>query len=326
VTLLAALAVACFVAIGAPRPARAHEFRPALLDITDVGGGRFDVAWVPAPGVERAHPVFPPHCAREAAAPSDQRFFLACGPIGLAGQTISVVELTHARDDALVRLHLGGGVETSAVLSALRPHFVVPDPSGDRAPPATVTSYAVAGAAHLLTGPDHLLFLLGLLLLLRRPGPLVGAITAFTLAHSLSLALQVLGAVRLPPPPVEAAIALSLLLLARELLRPTAHPTLVQRRPWLVTFAFGLLHGLGFAGGLASLRVPSAQIPAALLGFNLGLEVAQSGLGLAALLLARLAAPSLARLPLWTHRVPAYSLGATATFWLLERTSTFWNS
>lgn len=326
----AVLAAALALAGGA----RAHEFRPALLDVTELGAGRFEVAWVAAPGASLVRPVFPPHCTREAAGSLSRRYFLDCGAQGLAGHSVRVSGLAPLRDEVLFRWHPVAGAEATAMLSAARPAFALPEVAAAGAPSATLASYVVTGAAHLLTGLDHVLFLLGLLLLVHRRGgtgheprkalaPLVRAVTAFTLAHSLTLALQVLGAVQLAPAPVEAAIALSILLLGRELLRPPSEPTLVQRRPWLAAFAFGLLHGLGFAGGLAALRLSPAQIPAALLGFNLGLEAAQLGLVAVALLLARALGAHVARWPSWTHRVPAYAIGTVATFWLLQRTSSF---
>jgi hypothetical protein len=283
---------------------------------------------------------------------------------GLAGQTLSATGLAPLRDEVLVRLRLEGA-ETTALLTAARPSLVVPGAapsltaqiaSQNDAPPSpsaaagrstltALSTFAATGAAHLLTGPDHVLFVLGLLLLVLGRGAPIGAspsrahaaallraVTAFTLAHSLTLALQVLGAVRLPPAPVEAAIALSVLLLARELAgssapaptpeqAPAPHQapspesaSLTRRRPWLAALVFGLLHGLGFAGGLSALRVPDSQIPAALLGFNVGLEAAQLALVAAALLAARalragFLAPRIARLPRWTLRAPAYGIG-----------------
>jgi hydrogenase/urease accessory protein HupE len=173
---------------------------------------------------------------------------------------------------------------------------------------------------HLLAGWDHLLFVLGLLLLVRRPRALAGTITAFTAAHSVSLALAVTGVLRVPAAPAEAAIALSLLLLARELACP-ASQTLARRRPWVMAFAFGLVHGLGFAGGLRALGLPSGQIPLALLAFNLGLEAAQLALVAAALLLARL----LPQERLRASRLPAYLIGSLASFWLLQRIASFWS-
>ena len=364
-----ALAAACLTAASLfffARPARAHEFRPAILEVTSAGAGRFDVTWTPAPDMDRVQIVFPPSCARD---PDEgRRFLLDCGPPGLAGQTLSATGLAPLRDEVLVRLRLEG-TETTALLTAARPSLALPaaDPASPPLPASSpFPTFVVTGAAHLLTGPDHILFVLGLLLLvLRRADPigaspsrthaaaLLRAITAFTVAHSLTLALQVLGAVRLPPAPVEAAIALSVLLLARELTRAPGHaptpapsPTpaladspapgaspdpasLTARRPWAAAFVFGLLHGLGFAGGLSVLRVPDSQIPAALLGFNVGLELAQLALVAAVLLAARalrtgLLAPRIARLPRWTLRAPAYGIGVAAAFWTLQRIAAFW--
>ena len=376
----ACLAIACLAAacLFFARPARAHEFRPAILEITATAPGRFEVLWTPAPDMDRVQLAFPPTCAREPA--EGRRFVLDCGPAGLAGQPLSAAGLAPLRDEVLVRLR-DGASETTAMLNAARPSFVAPapeappgaQPASSTDPPAgppafagrstlaTISAFAATGAAHLLTGPDHVLFVIGLLLLVLRPGApgaapsapraaasrpsliaLVRAITAFTLAHSLTLALQVLGAVRLPPAPVEAAIALSVLLLARELARtpdlaaaralaPSAEPatspapaSLTARRPWLAAFAFGLLHGLGFAGGLSALQVPDAQILAALLGFNVGLEAAQLALVAAALLAGRALVPLAPRLPRWSPLAPAYAIGAAAAFWTLQRVAAFW--
>ncbi len=353
--------LALTAALVAPLPARAHEFRPGSLDITAVGNGRYEVTWSPAPDADRSQIVFPPSCARDAGTPSARRFLLDCGPAGLAGSAVAVTGLAPLRDEVVVRLRLEGGAELTAMLGAARPSLDVPAAPADRGPLATILSYAAAGAGHLLTGLDHVAFVLGLLLLVRRTSALVRAVTAFTLAHSLTLALQVLGAVKLPPAPVEAAIALSVLLLAREILRaPTPEPAKElatpahiadaeppsgteppatpphpatpaargawQTRPWIAAFGFGLLHGLGFAGGLASFHLDRGQIAAALFGFNLGLEAAQIALILVALALARALRPLVTRSPAWTHRVLAYSLGGAAAFWLLQRTLTFWSS
>ncbi|MEZ4309396.1 MAG: HupE/UreJ family protein [Polyangiaceae bacterium] len=236
----------------------------------------------------------------------------------------------------------GSTTELTAMLTVARPSVDVPSHGGEgtpgvpssapaRAPSsapafATVRSYFLAGAEHLITGLDHVLFVLGLLLLLRRPAPIARAVTAFTVAHSITLALTVLGAVRLPPAPVEAAIALSVLFLAREILRPRDHTTLLSRRPWVAAFAFGLLHGLGFAGGLASFHLAREGLALALLGFNLGLEAAQLGLILVALAVARPLARLALRKPAWTLRAPAYSLGAAAAFWVFQRVAAFWSS
>ena len=333
----ALIAASLFVGV-----AGAHEVRPSLLDVTPVGEGRYRIQWSAAPGSERVRAVFPERCTTDG-----ETGLLDCGPQGLTGARIAAREMAPLRDEVLVRLHFPGGTRT-ALLSAAQPSFEVPSPPeegsraqhGSPARPAlsAIGSFALLGAAHLVTGLDHVLFLIGVLFLAgaERSSAAGGAarsplraillsVTAFTVAHSASLALQVLGAVHLPPAPVEATIALSVLFVAREILRPPEARTLAQRSPHVVTFAFGLLHGLGFAGGLASMDVPRTEIPAALFGFNVGLELAQIALVIAALAIARAARPWARRWPRWTKRVPAYSLGAAAAFWLLSRTAAMWS-
>jgi len=180
--------------------------------------------------------------------------------------------------------------------------------------------YVVLGVEHILEGFDHLLFVLGLLLIVAAPWKLVKTITAFTVAHSLTLGLATLGLVNVPGRPVEAAIALSIVFLATEVARGwQGYQGLTHRQPWLVAFAFGLLHGLGFAGALADVGLPQAEIPVALLFFNVGVEIGQL-LFIGTVLLVRM---GLARLPLnwpaWSGYVPVYLIGTVGAYWLLER-------
>lgn len=181
-------------------------------------------------------------------------------------------------------------------------------------------TYLVSGAEHILFGFDHLLFVLGLLLLLRGVWPLVKTITAFTVAHSFTLGLAVLGVVNVPSAPVEVIIALSIVLLAREVVMGQRRETsLVHRRPWLIALLFGLVHGLGFAGALGELGLQAADIPIALLFFNLGVEAGQ--LGFIALVLL---AYALVRRPLATtlpaaQTAVAYGLGGIAMYWFVQR-------
>ena len=186
-------------------------------------------------------------------------------------------------------------------------------------------TYFVLGAEHILLGIDHLLFVLGLLLLVQGLVPLVKTITAFTVAHSITLGASVLGYIPLDRAPIEAAIALSIVLLAREIVvadRGLVH--LTHRKPWLVAFVFGLLHGLGFAGALGEIGLPAAAIPTALLFFNLGVEGGQLVFVLVLVALHRLVRGSLADLAPKLQPVLGYALGALATLWLVERLPAIW--
>lgn len=311
--LLLAAALATLLSL----PARAHEFQPSVLDVRALGQGRYEVVFRAAPGGS-ASPVLPPDCQREGDAPEitaglPARWTIACGPEGLAGRTLSVKGLAFGRADALVRFTGEDGAEVSAILRAQNPSLTLPARATPRR--AVAGTYFGAGVEHLLTGWDHLLFVLGLLLLVKRPRALLGTITAFTAAHSLSLALAVTGVVQVPPAPAEAAIALSLLFLAGELSRVPERPTLARRHPWVMAFTFGLIHGLGFAGGLSALGLPAGRIPLALLMFNLGIEAGQIAFVIAVLALARLAG----RFRLPASRLPVYVLGSLAGFLCIDR-------
>jgi hypothetical protein len=246
-----------------------------------------------------------------------------CGAAGLGGATIAVDGLAGRAAEGLVRVAWADGRTASGVLRPGGDAFVVPgDPGGSRA--AVAGGYLRLGMAHILAGADHLAFLAGLLLLVGGWRALVATVTAFTLAHSLTLAAATLAVVAPPSAPVEALIAASILLVAAELARPPgAPPTLARRRPWLVAFAFGLLHGLGFAGALAEAGLPRDHLPLALLAFNLGVEAGQLAFVAAclpALALARRVGAGRA----WVRLGPAYVLGSLAAAWLLDRLSGFW--
>jgi hypothetical protein len=176
-----------------------------------------------------------------------------------------------------------------------------------------------------LTGIDHLLFVLGLLLLVDGFGRLVKTISAFTVAHGLTLTLATLGLVDVPPAPVEAVIALSIVLVASEVVkRNRGVTTLAQRQPWLVAFTFGLLHGLGFAGGLRAAGLPPGHIPLALLFFSVGVEMGHFAFIVAVLAAVALLRRLLVSPPAWSRVVPAYAIGSVAMFWLIERVQRFW--
>jgi hydrogenase/urease accessory protein HupE len=245
---------------------------------------------------------------------------------GLDGTRVEIHGLEATLTDVLVRVErLDGNVQTLGVHPSA-PAFEVAASPG-RAD--VVATYAWLGVTHILGGFDHLLFVLALVILVRDTRRLLWTITAFTAAHSLTLACATLGWVHVPAPPVEASIALSIAFLASEILQVRAgRPGLTSRAPWLVAFAFGLLHGLGFAGALADIGLPANAIPLALLCFNLGVEAGQV-LFIAAVLLAWAA---FRRLPVhalrlerhaWLARVPAYAIGTLAMYWTIERIAVF---
>lgn len=311
---LLALVIPALLALAAP--AGAHEFRPAIIDIEDLGQGTYAITADPDLALS-----LPAPCRRVAT--EGIRATVDCGSSPLS---VTARNLGERHGDALVR-YAGPGGPATAVLQPAEPTFTAPTPAAPRPAAARMGGYFRAGIAHILGGADHLLFVLGLLLLVRGARPLIKTITAFTLAHSLTLALAVTAAVRLPPSPVEATIALSLVLLAGELCRGEGSPTLARRRPALLAFSFGLLHGFGFAGGLADLRVPAADLPLALGGFNLGVEAGQLlfvALALAATPLLRRALPPAARARL--APAPAYLIGTMGAFYCLDRLTQIWRS
>ena len=319
------LTILLLLGTGLAAPAGAHPLAPSLLDLREASPGRITALWrrpqllrVGA-GLEpvlpgRCRTVEPPFEVSEGAA-QVTRWTVDCGSAGLTGGTVAVRGLLEAGSDALLRIELADGRRLQAVLRSTAPSFVVPPAQGAA---GMAAGYLTLGIGHLLTGWDHLAFVLGLVLLVGGWRRLLGTVTAFTLGHSLTLSLAALGLVRLPPGPIEAAIALSIVALAVELARRD-RPTLFGRRPWLMAAGFGLLHGLGFAGALAEVGLPVREIPLALLAFNAGIELAQIGFILAVLGIGLALAPLLRRLPTWTAEVPTYLIGTLAAFWMFQR-------
>ncbi len=306
----------------------AHSFDPALLDLREREAGRFDVVWkspiATRPGLgPTPQPVLPPHCRRvgEITAPADEPegltvSHLDCGPAGLRGARIAVEGLAGSHVDVLLRIRWSDGDVTTGVVRGGDETFDVPGVAGGLPVGTVLRRYGALGVEHILGGPDHLLFVLALVLLVPGWRQLALTITAFTVAHSLSLALAVLGVVHLASPPVEALIAASIVPVALEALRPAgAAPTLLGRAPWLAAFAFGLLHGLGFAGALAELGLPPDHLVGALAAFNVGVEVGQ----LAVVAVVLLPVRWLRRQPRWARAVPAYVVATIAVAWTIER-------
>ena len=314
-----------------PLAGAAHESRPGYLEISETMPGRYDLVWkVPRLGelVMPLRVVLPDSCSDlmpVAEYPSTggmvERRALDCGEAGLEGQTIGIQGLSTTITDVLVRVTLASGETQTALLKPAAASFVV---AASQSAIEVFAAYVVLGIEHILSGIDHLLFVLGLLLLVRGLRLLIETITAFTLAHSVTLALAALGFVHVPQAPVEAVIALSILFLATELLRQhNGHVGLAERYPWLVALSFGLLHGFGFAGALAEVGLPQTAIPLALFSFNVGVEIGQ--LMFVAVVLLCIA--GLRRLhvewPEWAQRMPAYGIGSMAGFWVIQRIAEF---
>lgn len=307
--------------------ATAHEVRPAYLELRQTAPDTYDVLWkVPALGDDRRLGIYVrfPSKAKELSEP--RGFFSGNAYIersriqlagGLDGQTIHIDGLAATKTDVLARVERLGGVSQTIRVLPDSPSFLVEAaPSGWK----ISATYLGLGIEHILLGIDHLLFVLALVLLVKGSKRLVGTITAFTLAHSLTLAAATLGFVHVPGPPVEAIIALSIVFVAAEVVHGLhGRPGLTARAPWVVAFSFGLLHGFGFAGALAEVGLPQQAIPIALLMFNVGVELGQ--IIFVAVMLAAIAALARLRIvwPRWAHFVPAYVIGSVAMVWTIQR-------
>lgn len=327
--LFALLTALCLL----PDLARAHALDPGYLELTRLGDENWRVTWRVPDVSGRPMPLtisLPETCTNPPApVPSfDGRAWLsgwiATCPDGLAGGTIHIDGLDQTATDVLVRYELIPGQPRIHRLTPEAAGFVVPAKAGT---PEILASYVSLGFTHILEGFDHLLFVFALLLLVPTYKRLFWAVTAFTLAHSLTLAAATLGVLRIPSPPVEAVIALSIVFLAYELcLPPDRRDPLTLRAPWLVSFSFGLIHGLGFSGALREIGLPESDIPLALLSFNIGVELGQMAFIAAVLLLAaalRRVLPVLVTRTEPLTRGSGYVIGTISAFWVIERVSGF---
>jgi hydrogenase/urease accessory protein HupE len=312
----------------------AHESRPAYLEITETAPGRYSVFWrTPVlSGMRLPVALKLPDDMRNVTEPIVQeltdslieRRVIDTGASGLAGKRIEFVGLQATITDVLVRVQMLDGTHSTTLVRPSKPWVEI---APSRGPLAVAGAFLKHGIEHILFGYDHLLFVFALMLIVRSRRVLLVTITSFTVAHSITLALATLGAVNVPRPPVEAAIALSILLLACEIIRlEQGQASLTARWPWAVAFSFGLLHGFGFASALTDIGLPKGDIPLALFTFNLGVELGQLafiGVVFSVLTLAK-------RIRLASvigHRaLPAatYVIGILAAFWFFERLAGFW--
>ncbi len=307
-------------------PAFGHKLAPSLLEIHETAPGEYDVSWKTPRFSPTPTPIVPrlPESCRDTGAHSAVyegtgvrvRWSVSCRD-PLAGALLQVDGLAENQSAALVRVEWVAGSVSQGLLNGSQPGFRVPEPAG---PFKVVSDYARLGIGHILGGADHLLFVLGLLLLAGSGRQLVFTITAFTAGHSVTLALAALGVLRYPVDLVEFGISLSILVVAVELGRGASDGAHILRRfPWGAAALFGLLHGMGFAGALRDAGLPDGDIPLALLSFNAGIELGQLAFVGAAMLLAAL----FRRTPLarhaWLGWVPVYLIGVLSAYWCIER-------
>lgn len=326
IAAVAVLALATLSSTGV----RAHPLDPILLEIIEHDDVvqlalRYPVS--PRPGISPLGVKLPPHCrslpivdeARRGGTVS-RRWRADCGGQSLAGATVELEGLSSRDNDALIRIVLLDGPSVQAVVRPDDPRLTI---SSRATKTLVLRDYVALGFQHILSGLDHLLFIFGLLLLVRGIRPLVATITAFTLGHSVTLALAVLGALTFPQRVIEVLIAASLVVLALEVVRDgRGRLSFMGQRPWLMASAFGLLHGLGFAGALQAAGLPDGEIPLALVSFNLGIEAGQLVFVVAVIALhsafARVPGTQKLTSPRW---IPGYAMGSLAFFWMIERTT-----
>jgi len=319
------ISIACFDTVS-----YGHALQPGFLEVRLVDTDLYSVLWKkPA---NRGKPmaisaVLPENCDQTELSQSvwDGMAFLAhwttrCAG-GLEGGEISIDGLDQTSTDVLVRFDFADGRVESRRLTPGDSSFTIPTiPNRFE----VVRTYLTLGFKHILEGIDHLMFVLALLILVKGLHRLVATVTAFTIAHSLTLVGATLGLVRIPGPPVEATIALSIMFVASEIMHSrSGSPGLTEKYPWIVAFIFGLLHGLGFAGALEQIGLPHSSIPIALLFFNLGVEIGQlffiacvySIIALGGVIIRHIRMPKIA----WISTVPPYFIGSAAAFWTIQR-------
>jgi hydrogenase/urease accessory protein HupE len=310
--------------------AHADEARPGYLQLTLEDQDKVSLLLkVPALGNKRfgLYPALPENCEAvgspvayfENNAYTERATYRCKG--GITGQKIGIDGLSGTMTDVLARIERPDGTTQVARLTPSAPSFIV-TATPDMA--TVATTYLKFGTAHILSGNDHLLFILALLILVTGTRTLIWTITAFTVAHSITLAAATLGLVEFPQAPVEAVIALSIVFVASEIIHArNGRPGLTQRRPWAIAFTFGLLHGFGFAGALTEVGLPEQAVPLALLFFNLGVELGQLMFVGAILVLIALGKYLLKSPPKWMPTATAYTIGIIASYWTIERVISF---
>lgn len=306
-------------------PAAAHPLAPSLLEVRERGEGRVDVLFklsLLQPAGAKPQPELPAHCRPLADPTVDRddtsitlRWSEDCGARGIIGESLRVVGLERTRTDVLVQVELMDGRRLRRVISGAAATFEV---NARQSRWQVAFDYVRLGIAHILSGLDHLTFVLGLMLLVRNRRALLVTLTAFTLGHSVTLSAAALGYVAFPTRMVEFAIALSIFVLAVEL-SSDRESDVTHRRPWWFAFSFGLLHGFGFAGALAEIGLPADEIPLSLLAFNLGIEFGQIVFVVGVWGLLVVAGRRLEAAPARLRALPVYAIGSLSSLWCIER-------
>jgi hydrogenase/urease accessory protein HupE len=308
-------------------PAAAHEARPAYLEITETAPGQFNVLWrTPVLSGMRLPVVLTmPGDVKNVREPTVQELTdslvehrrIDAGPPGLAGKRIELVGLQFTITDVLVRAEMLDGRKWTTIVRPAQPWVEM---AASQTGLAVVGTYVVEGIRHILFGADHMLFVLGLLLIVRNGWMLLKTVTAFTVAHSITLSIATLGYAELPTAPLNATIALSILFLGPEIVRSWRGETsFTIQHPWVVAFSFGLLHGFGFASALTGAGLPRHELPLALVSFNLGVEAGQIGFIALVLALERSFRALEIRWPRWAQALPGYTVGSLGAFWTMQR-------
>jgi len=308
----------------------AHEIRPAFLQIIQTSETTYDVFWkIPSMGdaVPKIHPVFPPFFTVEELKRPNQipgsvvYSYKITSKESLQGKILTIEGLNKTLIDALVTVTYLNGEKVTLMLQPDKDSSIIP---GETSTYDVIKTYSKLGFEHILLGIDHLLFVLALILITKGKWKIIKTVTAFTIAHSITLSLAALGYVEFPSAPVEAVIALSIVFLAIEIIKVSkGKQTLTSKKPWLVAFTFGLLHGFGFAGALSKIGLPQLDIPIALAFFNVGVELGQLAFVLVVIAIMWLLRKTKFNWPSWAKKIPPYAIGSMASFWLVERVYAF---
>ena len=307
--------------------ASAHEARPAYLELKETAPGQFAVLWrTPVlAGIRLPVALALPDDIKNITEPKVEeladsvveRRAIDAGPNGLAGKRIEFPGLELTITDVLVRVEMLERRKWTTIVHPSQPWVEI---AASQSWLGVMETYIVQGIRHILFGADHMLFVLGLLLIVKERWMLLKTVTAFTVAHSITLAIATLGYAEVPVVPLNAAIALSIVFLGPEIVRSWRGETsFTIRHPWVVAFAFGLLHGFGFASALTSAGLPHHELPLAMVSFNVGVELGQ--LGFIALVLALECSFRILEVlwPRWVEMLPGYAVGSLGAFWTIQR-------